>query len=177
MDAPNSTQYHYYTVPKYDKSVFLTAGIVGWQDYNLLDGKINLYLEGKYLGQSALNTKTAGDTLQISLGRDQSVVVERTKIKEFCKKIILSGNTTEIRAYSLSIKNNKSQPIRVKMQDHIPLSTDKSIEIFDFEAKTGIIHPDTRIVTWDIEVKPKSEQTKELKYTVKYPSGKRLEID
>lgn len=169
--------YHYYTVPKYDKSVFLTAGILGWQDYNLLDGKINLYLEGKYLGQSALNTKAAGDTLQISLGRDQSVVVERTKIKEFAKKSFMSGNTTEIKAFSLSIKNNKSQPIRVRMQDHIPLSTDKSIEIFDFEAKTGIIHPDTRIVTWEIEVKPKSEQTKELRYTVKYPNSKRLEID
>jgi hypothetical protein len=169
--------YSYYTAPKYDKSVFLTAGILGWQDYNLLDGNINLYLEGKYLGQSVLNTKTAGDTLLISLGRDQSVIVERTKIKEFTKKSYLSGNRTEIRAYALTLKNNKNQTIKITLQDHVPISTDKSIEVFDIDAKSGFVHPGSHIVTWELELEPKSEKISELRYTVKYPSGKRLELD
>jgi hypothetical protein len=171
------TLYDYYTIPKYEKSVFLNAGILDWQDYNLLDGKINLYLEGKYLGQSYINTKEANDTLQISLGRDQNIIVERTKIKEFSKKSYFSGTNTEIRAYAFTVKNNKNQTIRLKMQDNIPISTDKSIEVFDISHKDGIIDDESRIVTWQMELKPKTEKVKEIKYTVKYPSKRKVALD
>lgn len=177
LDHEIPTSYQYYTVPKYDKSVFMVASIHQWQDYNLLDGKINLYFEGRYLGQSILNTKSAGDTLKISLGRDQNIVVERTKIKDFAKKSFISGNTTEINAYAISIKNNKNLPVHVFVQDHIPVSSNKSIEVFDFEAKSGSIHPDSRIVTWDLHIKPKTEQIVELRYSVKRPSGKIVKLE
>lgn len=171
------TLYDFYTIPKFEESVFLNAGILDWQDYNLLDGKINLYLEGKYLGQSYMNTKEANDTLQISLGRDQNIIVERTKIKEFSKKSYFSGTNTEIRGYAFTVKNNKNQTIRLKMQDNIPISTDKSIEVFDISHKDGIIDDESHIVTWQMELKPKTEKVKEIKYTVKYPSKRKLILD
>lgn len=130
-----------------------------------------------YLGQSNLNTKSAGDTLNISLGRDQSIIVERTKIKDFAKKSFLSGNTTETNAYAISIKNNKNLPVHVNVQDHIPVSSNKSIEVFDFEAKSGSIHPESRIVTWNLQIKPKTEQIVELRYSVKRPSNQSVRLE
>src|SRR6185503_15954862 len=44
--------YIYYAVPKSDLNVYLTAQITNWEDYNLLDGQTNIYLEGTYMGTS-----------------------------------------------------------------------------------------------------------------------------
>lgn len=177
MNNDIPAMFDYYTVPKYDPSVFLTAKIDNWQEYNLLDGKVNLYLEGKFVGQTDLNSKLAGDTLSISLGRDKSIVVERTKVKEFAKKSFISGNITITKSYALTIKNNKMFPIRIKMQDQFPISTDKSIDIFDLEAKTSNMDADSRILTWDMEINPKTEITKVMKYTVKYPANRNLVLE
>ena len=68
-------------------------------------------------------------------------------------------------------------PIRIKMQDQFPISTDKSIDIFDLEAKTSNMDADSRILTWDMEINPKTEITKVMKYTVKYPANRNLVLE
>ena len=89
----------------------------------------------------------------------------------------MSGNTTETNAYAISIKNNKNLPVHVNVQDHIPVSSNKSIEVFDFEAKSGSIHPESRIVSWDLQIKPKTEQIVELRYSVKHPSNQSVRLE
>jgi hypothetical protein len=44
--------YNYFSVPKIDPSVFLSANIVNWQDYDLQSGEASLYYEGSYLGKT-----------------------------------------------------------------------------------------------------------------------------
>ena len=71
--------YHFFSVPKKDNDAFLLAKISGWGDYNLMPGYMNVYFQGTYVGQSFLNTNTTKDTLNISLGRDQSIIIKREK--------------------------------------------------------------------------------------------------
>ena len=75
--------YKYACAPKMDNDAFLTAEVLDWEKYNLLEGEANLYLEGTYLGKSLLKTNSTDDTLRISLGRDKNVVIKRIKLKEF----------------------------------------------------------------------------------------------
>ena len=37
--------YNYYTIPKIDKSVYLTARLINWQKHNLMSGQVNLILQ------------------------------------------------------------------------------------------------------------------------------------
>ncbi|MEO1652693.1 MAG: mucoidy inhibitor MuiA family protein, partial [Bacteroidota bacterium] len=121
--------YQYYAVPKLDPEAFLTARITGWEEYNLLPGEANLFLEGAYLGKSFLNPLEVEDTLQISLGRDKNVVIKREKQKDFSKKSFLGGNKQENRGWEINIRNTKKAAINMTIEDQIPVSTRKDIEV------------------------------------------------
>ena len=45
------------TVPKLDRSAFLIANIVGWQDLELIPGPTNVYFGGVYVGVSEIDTR------------------------------------------------------------------------------------------------------------------------
>lgn len=169
--------YEYYCAPKIDTSAYLTARLANWQDYNLLDGEINLYFEGKYLGTSLLNTKQANDTLDISLGRDNGIVVSRTKVKDFSKKSYFSKSITENRVYAIVVKNNKPQNIKIVIEESTPISSNKEIEISGLEAKSATIDPDTKIAKWILSIDPNKEIEQRIAFTVKYPSNERVNID
>jgi hypothetical protein len=64
--------YVYHAIPKLDNDVFLTAEIVDWTNLNLLSGKLNIYYQGTYTGESFINSEQAEDTLKVSLGRDNN---------------------------------------------------------------------------------------------------------
>lgn len=171
------TIYEYYCAPKIDTSAFLRARLANWQDYNLLDGEINLYFEGKYLGTSLLNTKLANDTLDISLGRDNGIIVTRTKVKDFSKKSYFSNTITENRVYAIVVKNNKPQNIKIVIEESIPITTNKEIVISGVEAKSGTIDPDKKIAKWMLSIDPNKEVEQRISFTVKYPSNERVNLD
>ena len=66
-----TSSYKYYCTPKLDLDAFLFAQVTGWEGLNLLAGPAYIYFEGTYVGESLLDLAGVGDTLDISLGRDQ----------------------------------------------------------------------------------------------------------
>lgn len=169
--------YEYFTAPKLDKDAFLTAKLVDWQELNLFEGEVSLFFEGAFLGKSVLDIGNASDTLQISLGRDKGIVVERKKLKDFSGRNFLSNNKTETRAYEIVVRNNKSQPVTIIVQDQLPIATDKDISVENEEYAQAQLNPDTRILTWQYELPARQERKHMFKYSVKYPKNKVLLLE
>jgi Domain of unknown function (DUF4139)/N-terminal domain of unknown function (DUF4140) len=161
--------YEYYCAPKLDKDAFLTAQITNWDTYNLLSGEANLYFEGTYLGKSLLNTKTTTDTLTISLGRDKNIVVTREKQKDFKRRQLLGSHQTDTRAWEIAVKNKKSQPISLVIEDQIPVSKDKDIEVEKINDSNAQSDEKTGKLVWRMQIPPSGEQKRGFKYSVKYP--------
>jgi hypothetical protein len=169
--------YEYFAVPKMDKDAFLTAKVTDWQDLNLLDGEVNLFFEGAYLGKSLLDTRSADDTLEISLGRDKGIVVERNKVKEFTSKRFLGNNKVETRAFEIVVKNNKPQQVSITIQDQFPKSTNKDISVEDLKFDGAELDKETNLMTWKFELAPKEEKRMKLRYSVKYPKREILFLE
>lgn len=164
-----NARYEYYCAPRFDKDAFLTAQIVGWEEYNLLSGETNLFFEGTYLGKGYLDLEKAGDTLGISLGRDKNVSITRTKAKDFSKNQVLGTNKTEYRAWDIAIRHTKKAPIYLILEDQYPLSTEKEVEITRIEHKDAILNEETGKLTWKLNVEPNKEKKIGFKYSVKSP--------
>lgn len=171
------TIYEYFAIPKLEKDAFLTAKIIDWQELNLLDGEVNLFFEGAFLGKSILDIQNADDTLNISLGRDKSIVVERKKLKEYSKKQFLSSNKTESRAYEITVRNNKKQAIQITVFDQFPISTTKEITVEEQEYIDAKLDNDTKQLTWKYELAAKKEKKHIFKYSVKYPKNQIVVVE
>lgn len=169
--------YRYTAIPKLDKDAFLLAEISNWSQYSLLEGESNLYFEDGFVGRSILNPAALQDTLQVSMGRDRSIVMQREKVDQFSKKRTIGSNITENRGYEITIKNNKSQAVTLEIKDQIPVSVNSNITVTPAELSGGILDPITGIVTWAITLSPGSQQKLALQYEVKYPKSERIILD
>jgi uncharacterized protein (TIGR02231 family) len=164
--------YQYYCAPKLDPTAFLLAQITGWEDYNLLSGSINLYFEGTYVGKSNLDVKNTKDTLDFSLGRDENIVIERKKQKEYNSSKFLGENRNESFAWEINVRNKKKTPVTIVVEDQIPLSTDKQIEIEKEETSNAKFDEITGILSWKLNLKSAETQSIKFSYSVKYPKDK-----
>ncbi len=169
--------YRYIAIPKLDKDAFLLAEMADWSQYNLLEGESNLYFEDGFVGRSILNPAALQDTLQISMGRDRSLVMQREKVDQFSKKRTIGSNITESRGYEITLKNNKTQAVTLQVKDQIPVSVNSSIEVTPEELSGGTLDPVTGIVTWEITLAPGAQQKLSLRYEVKYPKSERIILD
>lgn len=170
-------RYNYTAIPKLDKDAFLLAEISDWSQYSLLEGESNLYFEDGFVGRSILNAAALQDTLQISMGRDRSIVMQREKVEQFSKKRTIGANVTENRVYEITLKNNKSQAVTLQVKDQIPVSVNSNIIVTPGDLSGGKLDPLTGIVTWEVSLPPGGQQKVSLNYEVKYPKSERILLD
>jgi len=170
-------KYQYYCAPRLDKDVFLTAQMVDWEQYNLLEGQANVFFEGTFIGSTMLDTRFLKDTLEISLGRDKSVKVERKKSNEFNKHTIFGNDNIAYREWDLTVRNGKQQSVDIIVEDQFPIAGDSKIELKQEEKSGGKLDEKTGIVTWQYQLEPSATKTMQLKYTVRYPKGTFIGLD
>jgi hypothetical protein len=170
-------QYEYFVVPKLEKDAFLVARVSDWDQYKLLEGEANLYFEGAYVGRSVLDATSLKDTLNISLGRDKSIAVQRTRVEQFSKSKTIGSNRVDSRAYSIQIKNKKSQPVKITVFDQIPVAAISEILISPTMLSNGKLAEKTGIVTWEYNLKPQDQIEISLRYEVKYPKREILHLE
>lgn len=169
--------YQYYCVPKVDKDAFLIANIIDWEKYNLLEGEANVFFEETYVGKTLLDVRYASDTLDISLGRDKKVSVNREKIKDFTDKQFFGNKKEETRTWKTTVKNNKNQTINMIILDQAPVSTIEEIEVNVQNISGAKQNSETGEIKWEFELKPNDKKDFELKYSVKYPKYRNLIVE
>jgi uncharacterized protein (TIGR02231 family) len=164
--------YQYHTVPVLDNGAFLLAKVTDWGKLNLLPGTANLFFDGSFIGQSAIDPYNVSDTLLLSFGRDEKIKVKREKLLDLASVKYIGANKKQTMAYEISIRNTKSTPISIDVLDQIPLTTTTEIEVELIESSGASYIKDIGKLNWKVELKP--NETKKIKfvYSVKYPKDK-----
>ena len=166
--------YKYHVVPKLDPAAFLLAKITDYGKYNLLAGNANIFFEDMYVGQVAINPNTSGDTLLLSLGKDDKVVVKRTKLVDKTSSKIIGQNKKETYAWETIIRNNKMTNIEIEILDQVPISKQKEIEVELLEYDGAQYTEDYGKLLWNITLKPNESKKIKLVYSIKFPQDKTI---
>lgn len=161
--------YRYYAVPRLDPDAFLQARITGWEDLSLLPGNVNVFFEGTYVGKSYLNPANIQDTMDISLGKDKNIIIERKKSKDKSANGIFGGDKKMNMGWNISVRNNKSASIHLVLQDQIPLSNRADVEVKLIEKSGASYNEKTGFLKWDFELNSKKNKNLEFQYQIKYP--------
>jgi uncharacterized protein (TIGR02231 family) len=170
-------QYTYVTIPKLSSRAYLTANISDWAKLSLQSGDATLYFENSYVGKSSLDVNQLKDTLTISLGNDNSILVKREKRKEYTSKKTIGSNKTETFSFLLTIRNNKTNPVSMTVNDQIPVSTNSGIDVDPIELSGGRLDNQTGKIKWDLKIKPGETKQIVLTYSVKYPKDKKIILE
>ena len=160
--------YKHYATPKLDKDAFLYARTTGWEDLSLLSGEANVFFEGTYVGKSFLQLDVPKDTMDISLGRDKGVVVERVKRKTTNDKAVIGGSRTVSIGWDLTVRNTKGTGVDLEIRDQYPMSPQSEIEVKLTEKGGAVADTNTGVLTWNMNVAPKETKKIGFAYTVKH---------
>lgn len=167
------TKYAWYAYPSREEHPFLVGQVVNWDTLPLIDGEIKVFLNGTNIGDSYLSLDGLPDTLDIPIGQNQEVLVEREVIgNETFKKE--SGNKVRMTyAYSYKIKSNTSNDVRLRVFDQVPVSQSSNIEVTMINHSTGTYDDEQGLVTWNFDLDPKAEiKNTKLSYSVEYNRNK-----
>ena len=172
-----NAEYEYYAAPKITEDAFLTAKISGFDQINLISGEASVFFEGTFLGKTLLDVQTASDTLKISLGVDKNVVIKREKQKDFNEKQFIGSSQRDSRHFVIDIKNRKSQAINLIVEDQLPLATSSDITVEKQEISKAKLDETNGKLTWQMLLQPNEQKKLVLKYQVKYPKNKPINLE
>ena len=170
-----SAETFHYSVPGLTNLTFLVADAKS--DKELLAGKLNVYFDGRFIGDTYLSEKKPGEPFSLNLGADRSIKVHRKKLKDKIKETYLGtiqrGTVVRSLSYRITAENIKDKPVTLKIIDRVPVSRTDKIEVKDirltpvptesnYEDKEGV-H------LWVFQLSPGEIQKIDLDFTVAYP--------
>ncbi|MFN7313638.1 MAG: mucoidy inhibitor MuiA family protein [Bacteroidota bacterium] len=163
--------YSYGAVPKLDKDAFVTAKVSGNDLINQISGEANVYFDGIYTGKTFING-TVSDSLTLSLGRDKRIQIQRVQLKDFSSKSLTGSTKRELNTWEITLRNTRKEPITIEVEDQIPVSTDKEIEVKLLNNGNAIVDENTGKLKWFITLEAEKSQTLRFSFEVKYPKDK-----
>ncbi|MDQ1161557.1 uncharacterized protein (TIGR02231 family) [Chryseobacterium sp. SORGH_AS 447] len=167
--------YTYYTIPKIDRTVYLIAELDNLDKYNLINAEANVIFENTNVGKTTLNAENTDSKLLLTLGDDKRISVKREAVKDkTMEKSISSSNKEQQFAYQLTIRNNKSEKVKIRIKDRIPVSQDKQLIITLVNKGGATYNEETGELTWDILLN--ANETRKLEFSFKVNSLKNRTI-
>lgn len=167
-------KYQYFSLPKEEEAVYLTAKAYNWKKHNLLKGPASINFEGSYLGNTRIEPETYDDTLHLSFGVDKSISIRREMVKKKIETGLFKSKVVKPYEYKIKVKNYKKHTVKLLVVEPIPISEEEEIEINIKEKSKGKLDKKTGKLSWNLNLAPGAEKTLVVKYEIKFPKGNHL---
>ncbi len=162
----------YQLVPALQEAVFLTVKAINSNDYPLLQGNLNAFLDGQLIASSDIKTVFPGEPIELAMGTDESISVKREPLKRFTESTGITGSGKRINyEYQTVIQNNRDQPVELVLHDRFPLSRNEKIDIkrISPSGKEITLKDDSRYEQ-PVKLAPKEKKIVVQKFSVGYPN-------
>jgi TonB-dependent SusC/RagA subfamily outer membrane receptor len=172
-------EYKYYCAPRLDGATYLIAEFSNWQELGLLSAPAGVTFDGTYIGETLIDAGSAQEKLTLTLGTDKRVVVTRELVREFSATRAIGSNTERTFTWRITVRNNRTEAIRMVLKDQYPTSTDRSVTVApDTKTTTPWTanREDTGVVTWEGTLTPGEVRVYTFSYTVRHPKEMVLDI-
>jgi uncharacterized protein (TIGR02231 family) len=171
-----TASFAYMSIPKIEDNAYLMAQVTNWEKLNLLEGLTNIYYGDVYIGHSYIRPQYANDTLEISLGQDNKLMVNRIKVKDNNTKTLFGMNKIESFSYKISVRNTNSTNVKLSLMDQVPVSQDADIKVEISDISSAQLDPLSGSLLWKLDLKPGEGKELFVSFQVEYPKDKQIKI-
>ena len=147
------------------------------QQYSLLEGEASVYFENSFVGKTILDPTVVSDTLHFSLGRDNGIRIQRTKVSDRSTRRLLSTTQEQNLTWRITVKNSRKEAVSLTLRDQIPVSENSNITVTTEELSGGQLDKTTGIIEWQLQLQPNEQREFIVAYRVKYPKSRWLNVE
>ena len=166
------------SAPVRDPTAFLEASFKQGEDAPLLPGRVAIYREGVFVGRGHMAAASKDETVRLGFGADDKVKIERSVVKrnEGSAGLIVTTSKTDERAFKTSVRNGHDFPIRIAVEDQLPVSENEDIQVEMLPSTTPPTATNVRdrrgVFEWTFEAKPGEVRDIAFAWRVRWPKDK-----
>ncbi len=167
----------YVIAPKLAEEAYLRATIQNDTPYMLLAGAASIYHGRDYVGTARLDAVAPGETFETQLGVDDRVKVERILTERAAAKapVLIGSQRRTTWAYKINVTNLRTEPIRARVLDQIPVARNEDIKVKLLEATPKPAQQsDLGELVWELELQPGAGQEITFAFVVEHPRERTL---
>jgi uncharacterized protein (TIGR02231 family) len=166
------------SAPVRDPTAFLEASFTQGEDAPLLPGRVAIYRDGVFVGRGQMAAASKDETVRLGFGADDKVKIERAVVKrnEGSAGLIVTTSKTDERAFKTSVRNGHDFPIRIAIEDQLPVSENEDIVVEMLPSTTPPtatnLHDRRGVLEWAFEAKPGEARDISFAWRVRWPKDK-----
>ncbi len=185
---PVSTQalaaaFEYSTYPRISPSAFLGSRVTNAKELQLLSGRVNIFLDGDYVGASSIDNIGPGEEFDLYLGQDENVKVKREQLEKKMDDVLIAGIPSPTRKttfkYKTTLENYKNKKIKLIFFEAMPISQDERIKVKIINTSLEPKEKDwkDRKGIWRFEVELAPKEKKEIIYSFSIEHPRDLQVE
>ena len=166
------------SVPVIDPTGFLEASFKQNDDAPLLPGRVAIYRDGVFVGRGQMKAASKDETVRLGFGADDKVKIERAVVNrnEGSAGLIVTTSKTDERSFKTTVRNGHDFPIRVAIEDRLPVSENEDIQVEMLSSTTPPTTTNSRdkrgVLVWNFEARPGEVKDIALAWRVRWPKDK-----
>ena len=159
--------------PKLDERVYQIVALKNPAAYALLEGRVRSYRAGSYVGDAQLRYRGVGEPMEVSLGADEELKVERKTLDEKDLGPGFLGSTKQIvNAFRVALTSRAAGAETVELRESLPVSkiADVRVELSGARTSPGYQLDGARgFITWQVALKSGEQRSIDLGYVIRLP--------
>ena len=165
-------EFEYFIYPRKDNNAYLQAKIFNNSDLVFLSGEALTYIKNNYTGKTLIKNIAPNETLQLNVGVDERIKVERKLVKYLIKKEgVFDKKEKQEFNYQTKIENYSLKERKLKIVEQMPISQTEAIKVklIKIEPKPNLIDENLGTFTYYKNLKPNEKFIINLSYSIEYP--------
>ena len=158
------------TAPRLEPVCYRRARVKNESPYTLLPGRAQLFENDDFLGTTPLRLAAPGQELELALGADERLRVERKLMARDVDKTLLADRRRIRYKYRIEVENLRNAAQVVYVRDQLPVSRHEQVKVkLDGATPQPAKHSDLNQLEWKVTLAPASKQTVQFDFSVEFP--------
>jgi len=159
------------SVPELSTDAWLMAGMTNELGWPILAGESYSYIDGQLVARFHINTMAAGEEIELALGRNEKISIERKeRIKKESEGGLIDRTKRHNIKYETTVENRMPVGHRVVLQDRFPIGRDNKIQVRIDSPKDVEPEEGTGIFKWERILESGKKAVLTTEYIITYPA-------
>lgn len=175
--------FEYSAYPRLSPYAYLLSRVTNAKDQQLLGGRVNIFLEGDFVGQGNIKTTGPNEEFDLYLGVDENVKIKREQLEKKVDDVFIanipSPNRKVTYKFKMTVENYKNKKIKVNLFETMPVSENEKIKVNIINVSLAPKDKDWKnklgVWRWEFELEPKAKQEIFYNYSVECPRDMNIE--
>jgi len=178
-----NAKFEYSAYPRASNYAYLRSRVTNAKDLQLLAGRVNIFLEGDFVGTSTIDNVAPSEEFDLYLGIDENVKVKKECLEKKVDDVLIGGISSPTRKttfkYKITIENYKNKKIKMNLFESMPVSENERIKVKISNVSLQPTEKDSAdkkgVWLWVLELEPKQKQQIFYTFSVEHPRDMQVE--